>query len=177
MVKIAIVVTTCLSFILLGCSESGAIDHNNAGYELQEQGRLGEAIAEYEEAIRLNPRDADAYYNRGSANDELGQYQRAIQDYDEALRLNPRAADYYHSRGIAYHELGQYQRAINDYGKALGLTPLGAPQDVDSYFNRAISYTFLGKDFWASQDIERAVERGADRTELEANVEDAKKRR
>ena len=70
-----------INFVVLpacgGLSE--AEQHYNAGVELQEQGRLEEAIAEYDEAIRLDPQDADVYNNRGIAYDELGQLQRAIQ--------------------------------------------------------------------------------------------------
>ena len=47
------------------------------------------AIADYDIAIRLNPDDADAYYNRGNAKDHLGQYFAAIADYDIAIRLDP----------------------------------------------------------------------------------------
>lgn len=75
-----------MALVLSGCGGlSEAEEHYNAGVELQEQGRLEEAIAEYDEAIRLDPQDAVVYYNRGFAYDDLGQHQRAIQDYDEAI--------------------------------------------------------------------------------------------
>ena len=64
--------------------------HIDASVELRETGSPEEAIARYDEAIRLDPQDAAAYINRGNANDYLGQHQRAIDDYDEAIRLDPR---------------------------------------------------------------------------------------
>ncbi|MFQ6029662.1 MAG: tetratricopeptide repeat protein [Dehalococcoidia bacterium] len=67
---------------------SNAGQHYNAGAELAEQGRLAEAIAEYNEALRLDPQLALTYNNRGEAYRNLCQYQRAIQDYEEALRLD-----------------------------------------------------------------------------------------
>ena len=91
--------------------------------------------------IRLNPRYADAYYNRGIAYEKLGQYQRAIQDYDEAIRPNPRYADAYNNRGIAYDSLGQYQRAIQDYDEAIRLNL----RYTDAYNNRGIAYKNLGQ--------------------------------
>jgi tetratricopeptide (TPR) repeat protein len=48
-----------------------------------------QALQDADEAIRLNPQDAEAYYDRGVAYTNLGQYERAIQDADEAIRLNP----------------------------------------------------------------------------------------
>ena len=47
------------------------------------------SIAAYSEAIKLKPKYADAYYNRGLAKVELGQFKDAIADYDVAIRLNP----------------------------------------------------------------------------------------
>ena len=56
-----------------------ALAHFEAGVTLQLNGRLEEAIAEYGEAIRLDPGSASAFYiNRGNAYNELGQFQRAI---------------------------------------------------------------------------------------------------
>ena len=51
-------------------------------------GKLDEAIADYDKAIRLDPDDARTYYNRGNANISLGRYNLAISDYDEAIQLN-----------------------------------------------------------------------------------------
>ena len=51
------------------------------------------------------------------------------------------------------------------------------PNPSDSYYYRAISYTSLGNDVEARQDVERAVELGIDRAELEAAMEDAKRQR
>ena len=53
-----------------------------------------EAIADYDEAIRLGPNDA-RYHNRGSMQRrKLGQYESAIADYDESLRLKSDAITY-----------------------------------------------------------------------------------
>jgi tetratricopeptide (TPR) repeat protein len=42
----------------------------------------------YDEAIRLNPNYAAAWYNKGRALDAQGKYDEAIKAYDEAIRLN-----------------------------------------------------------------------------------------
>jgi Tetratricopeptide repeat len=47
---------------------------------------------ELDEAIRLNPNNAKAYYNRGFAQFLLGNIQAAITDYNEVIRLNPELA-------------------------------------------------------------------------------------
>ena len=64
-----------------------ARDHFEAGFALEGKGQLEEAIAEYGEAIRLDPRFAFAYSNRGNVYDNLGQHQLALEDLDKAIRL------------------------------------------------------------------------------------------
>ena len=79
-----------LFFVLSACGGlSEAEQRHSAGVEHQLEGRLDEAVAEYDEAIRLDPRYAKAYGNRGVVYTALGQHQRAIQDFDEAIRLDP----------------------------------------------------------------------------------------
>jgi tetratricopeptide (TPR) repeat protein len=50
---------------------------------------MDRAIADYTEALRLDPKYTFAYYNRGDAYRYNGDLDRAIADYTEALRLVP----------------------------------------------------------------------------------------
>ena len=74
-----------------------------------------EAIADYTEAIKLNPKDAEAYYNRGNAKYRLKQYKEAIADYDKAIELKPEDAQAYYNRGFAYREVGKKEEADADF--------------------------------------------------------------
>ena len=47
------------------------------------------AIADYTEAIRLNPKDAAAHCDRGRAYADKGDLDKANADYTEAIRLDP----------------------------------------------------------------------------------------
>jgi tetratricopeptide (TPR) repeat protein len=186
---------------------SEAEQHFEAGNELQEQGQPREAIEEYNKAIELDPEMADAYNNRGRAYIVRGMYESAIEDLDEAIRLDPEMAIAYNNRGLAYVGLGEYERAIEDYDEAIRLDPdyasaynnrgaayfrLGEferaiedcteairidPDHIPAHAWRAMAYTILFMDAEAEQDIERAVELGADRTELEAIIQQLRDRR
>jgi tetratricopeptide (TPR) repeat protein len=48
------------------------------------------AIAAANEAIRVDPKNAKAYYNRGNAYRHNGDYDKAIADNDQAIRLDPK---------------------------------------------------------------------------------------
>ena len=44
---------------------------------------------DYTEAVRLNPKDATAYRNRGVSYEKKGDYDKSISDYSEAIRVHP----------------------------------------------------------------------------------------
>ncbi|MBI4301481.1 MAG: tetratricopeptide repeat protein [Chloroflexi bacterium] len=52
--------------------------------------------------IELDPRDARAYYNRGTAYLDKEDSDRAIQDLTKAIELNPRFTQAYVNRSAAY---------------------------------------------------------------------------
>ena len=91
--------------------------------EAYQKNDYSKAIANYEEAIRLEPDDGRLYYMRGNAHLSQKQYTEAIADYDKAIQLNPEFSDTYHWRGRATHSLEQYTEAIADYDKAIQLNP------------------------------------------------------
>ena len=132
--SLSIVLVAALALVLASCGGlSEAEEHYNTGVGLQEQGLFEEAIADYDEAIRLTPEDADAYNNRGNAHDELGQYERAIEDYDEAIRLIPQDARGYVGRALAYTLLGDDVAAQLDVERAveLGVDPALLKEIID----------------------------------------------
>src|SRR6266403_339236 len=56
-----------------------------------DKGDNDRAIADYNEAIRLDPKHARAFHHRGYAYSDKGDNDRAIADYNEAIRLNPKS--------------------------------------------------------------------------------------
>jgi tetratricopeptide (TPR) repeat protein len=91
------------------------------------------AIADFSEAIRLNPRFAAAYTNRAFAWLNKREYVKAIADLDQAIRLNPKNPAAYTNRALAWNVKGEYVKAIADYEEAIRLDP----QCVLAYCNLA----------------------------------------
>ncbi|MGB3419679.1 tetratricopeptide repeat protein [Dolichospermum sp. FACHB-1091] len=56
-------------------------------------------IDDYNPAIKINPNDANAYYNRGVVRYELGDKQGAIKDFNQAIKINPNFPQAYGNRG------------------------------------------------------------------------------
>ena len=81
-------------------------------------------MAEYNEAIRLDPKFAAAYFNRGQTYFALGHQLEAVRDYTEAIRLNPQHPYVplaYASRAMSYTLLGNDPEAHQDIGRAVEL--------------------------------------------------------
>ena len=117
------------------------------------QGKYEEALADYNEAIRIDPQDALAYYNRGTTKGALDRHQEAIHDFDQAIRLKPQEALAYDNRGTAKGTLGQLQEAIDDFDQAISLNP----QHVTAYYNRGTAKGRLGRFQEAIDDFDQAI--------------------
>ena len=124
----------------------------NRGVEYDNQGDHDRAIADYTEAMRLDPRNggsADiggAYNDRGDAYQAKGDYDRAIADYNEAIRLNPKYAKAYDNRGDMYKAKGDLDHAIADYSEAIRLDPKNAAYENDR-----------GNMYYDKGDYDRAI--------------------
>lgn len=72
--------------------ELKAIFFTNRGISKANRGRYEEAIRDYDEAIRLDPKSVLACYDRGHCKEKLGRNEEAVRDYETALRMDPNFA-------------------------------------------------------------------------------------
>jgi tetratricopeptide (TPR) repeat protein len=118
-----------------------ASEHLNRGADYADQGQLDQAIAEYQEAIRLDPDYAEAHYNLGLAYHKQGKLDDAIAEYKEAIRIDPSMADAHVNLGVAYADQGKLDEAIAAYREALRINPdLG-----DAHLNLGLAYHDQGR--------------------------------
>jgi tetratricopeptide (TPR) repeat protein len=116
-------------------------------------GEYDKAIADYNEAIRLDPESILAFMGRGDAYTNKGDYDRALADYNEAIRLNPRSALALSDRGVAYASKGDYDRALADFNEAIRLDPKSA----HAFRNRGVLYAHKGDNDRALADFNEAI--------------------
>jgi tetratricopeptide (TPR) repeat protein len=147
-----------LSPILASCSREKTPDPGPKG----ESDKL---IAEYTDAIRLKPKDANGYYKRGVRYEELGESEKAIADFTKAIELNDQRA--YVNRATSYKKKKEYDKAIADYTKAIafydksGSGPdalLRGGVSAETYFDRGICYEEKGEVEKAQAYFKKAVE-------------------
>ncbi|GEM_PF-1263866 len=79
------------------------------------------AVDDYTNAIRINPRYADAYTCRGLVRAAQQDCRGAIEDHGAALKIHPRFADAYANRGMARAHHGDIDGALEDFSAALAI--------------------------------------------------------
>ena len=113
--------TACSSLLpnFLRCGKA----FNGRGIVYQYMGDLARALADYSEAIRLDPNDALAFNNRGLGYAAEKDYDRAILDFTEAIRLDPGYADAYYNRGVIKQQKGDTTGGADDIAAARKINP------------------------------------------------------
>jgi tetratricopeptide (TPR) repeat protein len=149
---------------LVGCTaliESGqasaqdrAAGYSNRCSAYSDKSDSNRAVADCNEAIRLDPKLANAYLNRGKAYSDMGDFDRAIADYDRAIELNPKSSIGYNNLCDAYLDKGDNDRAVTDCDQAIRLDPKFAL----AYRNRGNAYRYKGDVGSAIADYNEAIE-------------------
>ena len=78
---------------------------------------LKEKISLLDEVIKLEPKNLDAYFQRGLAKNDSGDYHGAIVDYSKIIVEQP-DADTYYNRGNSRYSIKDLKGAKEDYAKA-----------------------------------------------------------
>ena len=88
------------------------------GRAYRQQGRLEEAIADFQQAIQLDPNSSNtaiAYNQIGLVYTEQGLLRQAVTQFQQATSVDPTLAEAYGNLGYVLHESGQLQAAQEAY--------------------------------------------------------------
>ena len=113
---------------------------------------LDAALADYGEAVRLEPNSFIPFALRAIVYAGKGEQELAIKDYDRAIELNPRA-DFYNNRGNALRQTRAFDRAIADLDQAIKLEP----NYSSAYWTRGLIYRDKGDKEKAAEDYKKAL--------------------
>ncbi len=123
-----------------------SIAFNNRGNGYRAKNDDDNALVDYNQAIRLDPKYTYPYDGRGNVYQDKKDYDRAIAEYNEAVRLDPKYASPYNGRGNAYQGKKDYDRAIAEYSEAIRLDR-----------GCALAYNGRGNAYQAKKDYDRAI--------------------
>lgn len=91
-----------------------ALEHYESGKALVGKDDCGPALKELDEAIRLDPGLAKAYYERGLVHQCLGSNAEGARDYGRAIELDPKDPYAHYARGLYYAGEGRLADARSD---------------------------------------------------------------
>ena len=125
------------------------IIHNNLGIVYDTTGRYGEAIAEYREALELDPDYIEAHNNLAVIYDRMGRNEKAIGELKKVLGLNPGYIEGHSNLAHVYTGKGRYSEAIFELKEALRLDPdyVPAHNSLGHIFARQKKYQEAVKEF------------------------------
>lgn len=138
------------------------LSHNNAGALVMRAEVLmrfkkdyAAALADMDEAIKLEPRFAGNFVNRAFMRYKLDDYAGAMADYDYAISLDATSIEAHFNRGLLHAEVGENNKAIDDF-----TTVLNAERDnFMALYNRALLYFNTGQYEKAVADYDRVLEK------------------
>jgi tetratricopeptide (TPR) repeat protein len=110
------------------------------------------AIKYAEKVMRIDPKNADAYNEKGRAEEALHDSLGALKSYNRAIELDPKNTFAYYNRGNLYSYLGMNLAAIYDFSKIITLDP----NDADAFYSRAECFADTGNYASALSDLEMA---------------------
>ena len=164
--------------IILMISISSCQNENSLiGDAYFEKGKYSEAIASYNEFLRLKPGHLKTIYNRGRCYQELGEYEKAMKDFNKVIKLDPNNENALLSLGQESYRTGNYKssafysekvlerdpnNAMAHYLKGRSNHKQGYIRDALHNYNSAIN---LSKDFG-----EAYLHRGALKLYLKQNA-------
>ena len=116
--------------------------HLEQGQILYDAGKVDQAVAEWQETLRLAPQTAQAHHLLGLAFRDQKDYTQAAAALQQALRLEPDNATAHVHLARAFEALGKEQEAFDTYQKALQLVP-SAP-----YVHNRLGYILAEREDW-----------------------------
>jgi len=135
--------------------------HQGLGALRLKQGNPAEALVSLDAAVYHDPKNAQAWSNRGLALSELGRQDEAEESLRTAVARNAKLTEAWNNLAHVLYSSGRRQESLDCLDSAVRLS-----DDPDYAYNRAVLRLELGDTAGAAADIELAAEHGADATEV-----------
>lgn len=121
-------------------------------------------LGDFDAAIKLDPKNADAYAGRGRRHQQNGDHNRALEDYNTALSLDASDLDARTGRALILFAKRDWDGAIGDFSATIERFP----RDGDTYFARGRAFAEKGETDRALSDFAQAI--GFDALEPEYRI-------
>ncbi|PWU07938.1 MAG: hypothetical protein C5B50_30525 [Verrucomicrobia bacterium] len=139
---------------------------NNMGTMDARQGRFGDAMAQFNKALEIEPQAPILYENLGDTLFEQGHSKEAAGNYQSGLDIDPDHAPLHYKLGNVLGQDGQLDAAIAHFQRALEISPRFA----EAHANLANALAQVGLSREAQAHYQRALEIRPDFAEAHYNL-------
>ena len=198
--SILIICAVWLLVLATGCKRSGQQSTNNSagvpqvsnnlpedrsraraqldkGKELYRNDHDADAVAAFEEAVKLDPDLAEAHFRLGLGYESLGkrdeaeaEYKKAVAAYKKYFERNENDPEAHYALGQTYANLGQFSEAIRQYKEATKLKE----DDPDMFYDLGVAYTKLAQYDAAAAAFSKSLEIDPDNYRAQDGLDEAK---
>jgi len=139
--------------------EFDKVDHSrartycNRGFAKRELGKNWDAIADFDLALKADPKLHRALVHRGYTYSDMGHELRALEDFSNALRENQDAMGALNGRATLFAMRGEFAKALNDFDAAINA--FGSESVL--YSNRGLTKSMMGRPDLAIYDFDHAI--------------------
>jgi lipoprotein NlpI len=130
-----------------------AFENKLKGMKMAQEGNYPGALQCYENVLRLDDKDADAFVLRGDVFAAQEKWDEARAEYERAIQLNADNAVAYAARGLTFAVKEDWDQAIRDYDHSIGLDP----DNFVAYARRGLAHEALGDKDMAAADFKQCA--------------------
>lgn len=157
-----------------------------AGKEFVENMKYEDAVAQFTNALGIEPSNPDYYYARGRAHESLGKYEEAKADFEKVIVFAPKEVDAYIGFGAVCNKMNNFEEALKYLNRASALDKRNKdiyPEKVltllglkrydqalkvsdtaviikdtrENLYYRGVIYTKLNNDVLAKKEFEKSI--------------------
>ncbi|MHA2362379.1 MAG: tetratricopeptide repeat protein [Candidatus Hodarchaeales archaeon] len=109
--------------------------------------KVEDALKALNHTITTDPKNIEAWMEKGIILNELGRYKEASETLDQILTLEPKNVEAWMQKGLNLKELGRYEKAIEVFNNVIALDPKNSD-----------AWCFIGRIFYLLNKFEEALE-------------------
>jgi len=101
----------------------GGIPQVIRGRIMQELGESEAAIASYDRALAIRPKNHDAWYKKGCLCYQLKRYEEALLCFEKTVKIKENHWQGWRDKGLLLYKFKKYKQAVDSYFKSLEIQP------------------------------------------------------
>ena len=160
---------TIALFMCTACLSQNKIDKlGSQGVALFQNGAYKEALKKFNEIIKLDSLNSEAYMRKADCLDILGDTQNSIINYSRSIELDPKNKIALYNRALTYEKIGNIEHAILDYNSAVESDPKN-----ESELDNKLILLNLGILYGQMNQLDKAIDAFKQTIQIDSNYADA----